>query len=144
MDEDGEHLRDDVSEVIGAFDCIELDEVGNWCQGPVRLKVVNIKEVKDVRRLESLSVLSCYEIEAEKDDEGMTSVIEAVKDQAEKAYEIETTVMRCRRRIPDTVDATLVCRLGLPLGLLVYSHRVTLAARAGGGGLPLRSRHPAL
>ena len=50
----------------------------------------------------------------------------------------------CRRRIPDTVDATLVCRLGLPLGLVVCSHRVTLAASAGGGGLPLRSRHPAL
>jgi len=52
--------------------------------------------------------------------------------------------LRCRRRIPDTVDATLVCRLGLPLGLVVCSHRVTVAASAGGGGLPLRSRHPAL
>ena len=53
-------------------------------------------------------------------------------------------VLSCRRRIPDTVDATMVCRLGLPLGLVVCSHRVTLAASAGGGGLPLRSRHPAL
>jgi len=94
MDEDGERLRDDVSEKLGAFHCIELDEVGNWCQGPVCSKVINIKEVKVVRRLESLSVLSCYEIEAEKDDEGMSSVLGAAKDQAEKAYESETTVMR--------------------------------------------------
>jgi len=44
--------------------------------------------------------------------------------------------------ILDTVDATLVCRLGLRLGLVVCSHRVTLAASASGGGLPLRSRRP--
>jgi len=49
----------------------------------------------------------------------------------------------CRRMIPDTVDATLVCHLGLRFGLVVCSHRVTLAASASGGGLPLRSRRPA-
>jgi len=45
-------------------------------------------------QLDSLSVLSCYEVEAEKDDEGMTSVMGSAKDQAEKAYESKTTVMR--------------------------------------------------
>jgi len=84
MDEDGERLRDDVSNLIDAFDCIELDEVGNWCQGPVRSKAVNIKEVKDVSRLESLSVLSCYEIEAENDDEGMTTVMGLEEESGQK------------------------------------------------------------
>jgi len=69
--------------LIGAFDCIELDEVGNWCQGPVCSKVVNIK-VKGVRRLESLSVLSCYEIEAEKDDDGVSTVMELGEESGQK------------------------------------------------------------
>jgi hypothetical protein len=73
---------DDGGFMDDAIDCDELDEVGCWRQGPVRSKIFNIQEVKDVQ-LEGLLVLPCYDIETEEGHEGTTTVMELADDEAE-------------------------------------------------------------
>jgi len=80
VSEEGECPRDEVSDLIDSVDCIELEVVGYWRQGPVRSKVVNIQEVKDVQ---GLLVLPCYDIETEEGHEGTTTVLGLADNEAE-------------------------------------------------------------
>jgi len=80
VSEEGECPRDEVSDLVDAVDCIKLEEVGYWRQGPVRSKVANIQEVKD---MQGLLVLPCYDIETEEGHEGMTTVMGLADEEAE-------------------------------------------------------------
>jgi len=109
-EEGGERPRDEVSDVIDAVDCIELEEVGDWRQGPVRSKVVNIKEVKDVQ-LEGLLVLPCYDIETEEGHEGTTTVMGLADDEAENERECEGICDACLGSV--IIGESCVCSVEL-------------------------------
>jgi len=100
-----------VSDLIDAVDCIELEEVGNWRQGPVHSKVVNIEEVKDDVQLEGLLVLPCYDIETEEGHEGTTTVMGFPDDEAENEREREGICDACLGSV--IIGETCVCSVDL-------------------------------
>ena len=100
--------RYDVSDLLDAVDCIELGEVGDWRQGPVRSKVVNIREVEDDQR-GGLSVLPCYEIGTEGSHKGSVSITEA-----ENGREREGICDACLGSV--IIGESCVCLFGLSDG----------------------------
>jgi len=120
---------------------LEAKHLRDWATrlgSPPEMEEFDIQECFAVTRLGKLRV---GKEEGILPDKPVSATGNAIQTEVE-GMTVKLVPAYCRRRIPDTVDATLVCRLGLHLGLVVCSHRVTLAASASGGGLPLRSRRP--
>ena len=89
-----------------AVDCIELDEVGDWWQGPDRSKVVVNKEVVDAQ-CGGLSVLRCCEIELDGGHKGTASITGPMGDEVENEEQREGIYDVCRGSV--IIGESCVC-----------------------------------